>query len=461
MLTYQDLIEVNENEDDRMVFILRAINQHQATDKYKTAEIAEDYYRKQNRTMLDYEKTIVSASGKSIVDEWSPNHKVVSGFFSRFVRQQNQYLLSNGVTWGNDDTADKLGKKFDSQLQRLDKSALIESVAFGFWNLDHLQVFKFLEFVPLYDEENGSLRSGIRYWQIDPSKPLRATLYEEDGYTDYIWNKRDESDGQVLHDKRPYKIVKRRTQAEGEEIVDGQNYPSFPIIPLYANEEHQSELVGIREGIDAYDLIKNGFLNDLDNAQLYWLVRGAGGMDNQDLVEFLDRLLKHKIASLDDGQDISMQEVNIPHEAREQLLNRIERDLYRDYQALNVDEIKSGSVVVAQIKAAYEAMDQKANDHEYMVTDFLDNLLEVVGIDDEATFQRSMLINQSEMIQTVLQAGEYLDGDYMTRKILTILGDGDQAEDVLRNLDDEAGQRIPEPEETPQEAVEQPEEEEV
>ena len=98
-----------------------------------------------------------------------------------------------------------------------------------------------------------------------------------------------------------------------------------------------------------------------------------------------------------------------------------------------------------------------------MVTDFLDNLLEVVGINDEATFQRSMLINQSEMIQTVLQAGEYLDGDYMTRKILTILGDGDQTEEVLRNLDDEAGQRIPveEPEEEPQEVVEESEQEEV
>ena len=458
MLTYQDLIEVNENEDDRMAFILRAINQHQSTDKYKTAEIAEQYYRKKNTTIMQYEKTIATATGKIVKDEWSANHKVASGFFSRFVRQQNQYLLSNGASWGKEDTGDKLGKKFDSQLQKLDKSALIESVAFGFWNLDHLQVFKFLEFVPLYDEENGALRSGIRYWQIDPSKPLRATLYEEDGYTDYIWNKRDESDGQVLHDKRSYKIVKRRTEAEGEEIIDGQNYPSFPIIPLYANEEHQSELVGIREGIDAYDLIKNGFLNDLDNAQIYWLVKGAGGMDNQDLIEFLDRLNKHKIASLDDGQDISLQEVNIPYQAREELLNRIERDLYRDYQALNVDEIKSGSVVVAQIKAAYEAMDQKANDHEYMVTDFLDNLLEVVGIDDEATFQRSMLINQEEMIQTVIQAGDYLDGEYVTRKVLDILGDGDKAEEVIRKKDADDMDRL-NAEEEPTE--EEPVEEEV
>ena len=436
-LTYQDLLEVQDIDKDRMQFVLKAIRQHQQSDMYKTAEIADQYYRKQNTTIINYQKTLTTASGRTILDEWSPNHKVVSGFFSRFVRQQNQYLLSNGAMWGNDDTADKLGKKFDSQLQKLGKAALIGGVAFGFWNLDHLQVFKVTEFVPLFDEENGSLRSGIRFWQIDASKPLRATLYEEDGYTDYIWNTRENKDGEILHAKRSYKIVKRVNQAEGEEIIDTQNYPNFPIVPMWANEEHQSELVGIRDGIDAYDLIKNGFENDLDTAQIYWIVKGAGGMDSQDLVQFLDRLIKNKIASADGDQDIEAQTIQIPFEARERLLDRIERDLYRDYQALNTDEIKSGSVVTAQIKAAYEGMNSKADDYEYMVTDFIDNLMLIVGIDDEATFQRSMLINQSESITTLLQAAQYLPEEYVTRKILFILGDADQAEDILRQMDKE------------------------
>ena len=436
-LTYQDLLEVQDIDKDRMQFVLKAIRQHQQSDMYKMAEIADQYYRKQNTTIINYLKTLTTASGRTILDEWSPNHKVVSGFFSRFVRQQNQYLLSNGAMWGNDDTADKLGKKFDSQLQKLGKAALIGGVSFGFWNLDHLQVFKVTEFVPLFDEENGSLRSGIRFWQIDASKPLRATLYEEDGYTDYIWNTRESKDGEILHAKRSYKIVKRVNQAEGEEIIDTQNYPNFPIIPMWANEEHQSELVGIRDGIDAYDLIKNGFENDLDTAQIYWIVKGAGGMDNQDLVQFLERLYKNKIASVDGDQSIEAQTIQIPFEARERLLDRIERDLYRDYQALNTDEIKSGSVVTAQIKAAYEGMNSKADDYEYMVTDFIDNLMLIVGIDDEATFQRSMLINQSESITTLLQAAQYLPEEYVTRKILFILGDADQAEDILRQMDKE------------------------
>ena len=454
-LTYQDLLEVPDTDKDRMQFIQKAIAQHKESKIFKDAVIADEYYRKRNTTIMNYQKTLTTASGRTILDEWSPNHKVVSGFFSRFVRQQNQFLLSNGVTWGKDDTKDKLGKKFDSTLQKIDKSSLVGGVAFGFWNLDHLQKFEITEFVPLMDEENGSLRSGIRFWQIDANKPLRATLYEEDGYTDYIWNTRENKDGEILHAKRSYKIVKRVNQAEGEEIIAEQNYPNFPIVPLWANDEHQSELVGIREGIDAYDLIKNGFENDLDTAQIYWIVKGAGGMDNQDLVQFLDRLVKNKIASMDGDQDISAETVQIPYAAREALLDRIEKDLYRDYQALNTDEIKSGSVVTAQIKAAYEGMNSKADDHEYMVTDFLDNLMEIVGIDDEATFQRSMLTNQGEQIEWVLQSAQYLSEDYVTRKILTILGDADQIDEVLRDMDNEAADRIPieEPVEEPQEDV--------
>ena len=167
MQTYQDLIALGDREDDRINFIRAVISEHQSTELYRTALIAKDYYKKKNTTITNYQKTLVTASGRMVPDNWSPNHKVVSGFFSRFVRQQNQYLLSNGCAWGKSDTADKLGVKFDSQLQRLGKYALIGGVAFGFWNLDHLQIFEVTEFVPLFDEENGSIRSGVRFWQID------------------------------------------------------------------------------------------------------------------------------------------------------------------------------------------------------------------------------------------------------------------------------------------------------
>lgn len=458
MVTYQDFLQVGDSDQERMDFVQTVIAQHKSSQLYKDALVAFDYYNIQNTTIVDYVKTLVTATGRVIEDKWSPNHKVASGFFKRFAIQQNQYLLGNGATWGNDGTEKKLGKRFDARLQQLGEDAIIGAVAFGFWNFDHMEEFNVTEFAPILDEENGSLRMGVRFWQVEPSKPLRATFYEEDGFTEYIWNTREgKTTGEILKPKQGYIKVRVQNRAEGELSEGDRNYPGFPIIPLWANKQHVSELLGIRDGIDAYDLIKNGFENELDASQLYWIIKGAGGMDNQDLVQFLDRMLTNRIASIEGDQDISAHEVSLPYQARDVLLDRIEKDLYRDYMALNTEEIKSGSVVNAQIKAAYEAMNSKADKYEYQVHEFLDNLLEIVGIDDEATFTRSMLVNGMEIISILIQAGDYLSKEYVTEKILTVLGDADKVQEVLKQMDEENMDRLPE--EPVEETAEEPEQE--
>ena len=68
----------------------------------------------------------------------------------------------------------------------------------------------------------------------------------------------------------------RESIADGTEILDGENYPGFPIVPLWANREHQSELTGLREKIDGYDLIQSGLANTIDEASMiYWRVKNA------------------------------------------------------------------------------------------------------------------------------------------------------------------------------------------
>ena len=49
--------------------------------------------------------------------------------------------------------------------------------------------------------------------------------------------------------------------------------------------------------------------------------------------------------------------------------------------------------------------------------------------------------NQSETLEMVLQAAEYLDDEYVTTKILTLLGDADKAQEVLKRKDAEAADR--------------------
>lgn len=437
MLTFQDLQQIAPDDDNkRMGFVRAVITDHKSSDIYKTAVMGDEYDHKRNITITKYEKTLRTLSGKEIPDRWSPNHKTTRNFFNYFTTQENQFLLGNGVTWNDESTVAKLGDDFDTQLQKAGKTALVQGESFGFFNLDHVEVFGLKEYAPLYDEENGSLRAGVRFWQIANNKPLRATLYEEDGYTSYIWNERDAEGkliegGRIYEPKKPYIQKTKTSEKGGTEIYDGENYPTFPIVPLWGNPLHQSELVGIQEQIDAYDLIKNGFLNDLDTAQLYWVIKGAGGMDDPDLAQFMMRLKQTHFASLDGDQEATPVTVDIPYNARETLLNRLERDLYKDYGALNVDEIKGGAVTATQILAAYEPLNTKADQYEYCLHEFISGILKVAGIEDEnPTFTRSKLINVSEDVQTVLQAAEVLDDEYVTEKILNLLGDGDKFEDI-------------------------------
>ena len=435
--TYQDLQNVGEDEHARIEFVLKAINNYKNCDEYRIAIIAEEYNKHKNVTINEYQKLLYTVTGKAIPDNFSANFKMACRHFHRFITQENQFLLGNGASFDDDSIESKLGtkkKSFDTQLQKLGKAALVQGVAYGFYNLDHLDVFECKEFVPLYDEEDGSLKAGIRFWQIDTTKPLRATLYELDGYTDIMW--RAGQDYEILQQKRPYKLNIRSTEADGDEIYSGENYPGFPIVPLWANPEHQSELVGLREQIDCYDLIKSGFANTVDEASyVYWTIQNAGGMDDVDLAKFVERMKTiHAAAMEEDGAKAESHQQEVPYESREALLDRLDRDLYRDAMALDVESIASGAATATQIRAAYEPLNSKADDFEYCVKEFVDGILDIAGLESEVTFTRSMIINTAEDINCVLAAAQYLSPDYVTKKILDIFGDGDQAETMLNEM---------------------------
>lgn len=410
MKTYQDL----QSAGDVKAFIMQAIAEHRGSRMYKIAADAELYDRKQNVTILAYQKLLYTLSGQAVPDNYSANFKIVSGFFNRFITQLNQYLLGNGVILKS---KKRLGADFDAKLQQIGRAALVQGVAFGLWNLDKLEIFKLTEFAPLYDEENGALMAGIRFWQIDGDKPLRATLYEIDGYTDFI--KRDKKGLEILNPKRTYRQIVKRSVMDGVQIFNGGNYPGFPIVPLWGNPQHQSELIGLREGIDAYDLIKSGFANDLDDASMiFWTLENVGGMDDIDLAKFVERMKTVKAAVVDaDGAKAEAHTIDVPYAAREAMLERIQKDLYRDAQVLDVDVISASAKTATEIRAAYQPMDNKVDQYEYCVLQFLSELFKIVGVNDEPKFTRSRIVNQMEETQMILMAAQYLDDETLLNKL--------------------------------------------
>ena len=97
MLTYQDLLAIGESDKAKMDFVRSAIFKHQSTDLYRNAVIADKYDKKQNVTIMDYQKLLYKVTGEAVPDNFSANYKIASNFFFRFVTQESQYLLGNGI----------------------------------------------------------------------------------------------------------------------------------------------------------------------------------------------------------------------------------------------------------------------------------------------------------------------------------------------------------------------------
>lgn len=400
-----------------MEFVQSVVSDHMGCPMYRTAKTAEKYYAKHNVTIERFQKFLYSANGNAYPDLFSANYRLKTLFFRRFVIQQVQYVLSNGVIFAGN-AKDKLGPAFDNRLQSLAKKAMVDGVAYGFWNKDHVEVFAYADtenepgFAALHDEEDGSLKAGVRYWSIPGTGTKRYTLYEIDGYTEYIQLKGDGI--KVKQEKRPYVEIVKTTVADGETIESGDNYPGFPIIPMYANDLKQSELIGIRESIDCYDFIKSGLANVIDDtSSVFWVLKNAGGMDDWDIAQFLDRMrtLRASVVDSDAGGEAEAHTLDVPYQAREAMIARLRNDLYEDFQLVDMEKIMSGNLTATAIRMGYQSQDDKCGDFEYCIRDFIDKLLTLLGIDDEPSFKWNRIANQSEETQMVLTAATYLDNE--------------------------------------------------
>ena len=447
MLTYEDFKACGKDEKKKINFILTAISEHKHSAAYLKAVEAQQYYDGVNPTINKFEKVIFDMQGKAHIDMWSANHKIASQFYPMEVNQEVAYLLGNGVIFGKKETKKKLGKLFDANVLKVVLYGRVAGQSFGYWNYDHMEPFKLTQFVPIKGEENGALMLGIRFWQIALNKPLRVTLYELDGVTEYIQRPGEEM--QILEAKKAYMNTYRSSEAEGTTIVDGQNYDGFPIVPYYANERHESTITGKRNTIDALDLATSSMVNNVDEGNLiYWVLTNCGGMDDLDDARFIEQLrLSHVLhADGDAGAKAEAHTVEAPFQGTTATIEQLENRLYKDFQAFDPDSVSQSNQSATAIHAAYIPLDLKCDiEIEPQVTEFITGILKLAGIDDEPSYQRNQILNKMEETQTLVLQATYLPEEYLRKKMLFVNGDIDMLDTIEKQMAEDSMKRITPP----------------
>ena len=412
-ITWQDYLGASDKE----ALLLEAIRRYKASPEFHRALEANCYFRGENSAVA--RKTILrackiegrDASGRRRIRTGTEDvvgNRIASAFLYRFVTQQNQFLLSEGVSLPPE-CKQALGADFDRQLEHLGECALLHGCAWGFWNADHLEIIEaaknaYTGFFPLLDEMTGEMMLGVQFWQIAPERPVYVRVFDREGVRIF---REDRHGLSIVTEKESYRRTLSEDALESVVTIDS-GYGRLPLIPLRANKDASSELTpAIKAKIDAYDAILSDFADNLDRANdVYWVLNNFGGTMDE-VAELLEQINRVKaVANISDGSGTGAtaepHTIEVPYTARREALSLLERALYQDYMALDMDALTGGSLTNVAIRAAAANLNLKADRYEWQLRQFVQNLLALIGHPTEdIRFNRQCIANESEVVSDI------------------------------------------------------------
>ncbi|QTL96550.1 phage portal protein [Iocasia frigidifontis] len=383
-----------------------------------------DYYHNRNDIrdrLIKYWK-----DGEEKTDETAANNRLPHNWQKLLVDQKANYLVGKPITFNasenstedEDPTYDEqfvekvnglLAEQFDDDIWELTKNASNKGVE---WLHPYIRtegdfdyvVIDAMEFIPIWEtSKQKELSAGLRYYilNVNGEDRIKVEYWTRDTVTYYL-----ESENGVL-------------EQDGEEEPhfkyngEPQSWGKVPFIPFKNNEEMIGDLWQYKELVDSYDRNMSDLDNNLEDIQdAVWVLKNYAG---QSLQEFNDNLRYFKALKVDGEGDAKTITVDIPVEAKKEFLNRTEENIYTFGQGVNTKTDKFGNNPTGvALKFMYALLDLKADKTErkfkrairkflWFIAEYL-RYAEKKEFDYKAvqiTFNKSMLINESEKIDSV------------------------------------------------------------
>lgn len=445
-VTYNDL-QLCVTEEQRITFIKKAISEHETSPMFLTGRIAGEFYRNKDNVLEASKNYVYDANGNAIEDTISPNHKLTANFFYLFTTQLVAYLLGNGVSFDNPEIKKKLGgPDFDYAVQQILAYAACDGEGYGYVSDSGIKPLCYAcklngnepYLVPLKDEDDGEVKAAIRYWRLTPDSPLRVTLFEEDGITEYK-ERVDVENGvrinttelEIYKEKSKYKPKTVSNDLKGVYSDEGENYKSLPIVPM-GFICGQSSIEGNVGLLHAYNVILSDMANGVDMNTTYWKVKNADGMSKKDDNAMLYDIFRTHVIHTPEGVEVDKDEVSMRTAEYQAVLAILRAVLYEKFQAVDTSNVSASAKTTVEIKSAYENLDRKCDEVEKYVAGFIRNCLVVIGEDPNEPFhfKRPNNINQSEFVQLILTALPVIGEDTALKQILESLGLIDEYEAI-------------------------------
>jgi SPP1 family phage portal protein len=363
------------------------------------------HYKPEKKQMSEID--VVDADGNVKTIKLGSSAFLYTNYFKMLVNQKINYLLAKEPTVKETEVMSIT--VITDLLEDLLLNAALDTAAWVHFYVNEENRLDWIlihdsEIIPLYDKYNKNIIGIIRYYKIN-----------EEEFKIEEWNLKGVTITTVRKDKIVDSIHESHFVVEtvfnGElENMEAKNLPFIPFLPLYNNKSKVSDMDGIHELLDMYNQINSGFVDNINRFQeAIMKLKGFSG-DKDTLKETMDNLKTYKMAGMPEDGDMEYMAVEIPVEARKVILDILKENIFKIGQGLDPDTLGDGNITNVVIKNRYSGLDMKANGTEKQIKLFYEKFARCLTLyymtkyDDKITCNRSMLINEKELIESCVMS---------------------------------------------------------
>lgn len=389
--------------------------------KHDTTKMKEGqkYYYNENDILK--RKQYYYKDGAKTEDDTKANNKIPHNWHKLLVDQKVAYLVGKPIVLqAREDQKEYedrlnliLGEEWDDSLNELAKNSSNKGTEWLHVYINQEGLFKFIiipaeEIIPIYDTSlQENLEAVLRYYlvEVNGKDRIRVEWWTRETVTFYI---QDDSGDFILDDTEP-----RKPEYHFYYNDIGYGWGKVPFIEFPNNEERNSDLKFYKELIDNYDLNVSDLANNLEEIQEIIMI--LKGYESTNLSEFKENLRYYKTIKVtgDKGSGVDKLELNIPIEAKKEMLDRLEENIFLFGQGVNMKTDRFGnSPSGVALKFLYSLLDLKASIMERKFRKSIKRLLwfttEYINIIDkkkydsttvQVTFRKTMITNDKEDVE--------------------------------------------------------------
>lgn len=397
------------------------VKEWEASEKRNLMLLGDLYYR--NRMNVDK---------KAKDAHWKSDIRMKHGFVRKLVDQKIGYLLSKtpSITTDNEVYQQKLNEFFDggmlNKLKKVGKEAVNKGVAYLYPYIDEKGELSFMRFkseqiLPYYaDEERMKVQCFIRVYEVEyylgteKKRQKKVEFYHDNGITFYTF---DDS-GNLIPD-----IQENGEYEQDYHFILGEKkllWEEIPLIHFRYNEEEQPLIEMVKTLVDNYNVqasINADVLADIPN--FIYVLKNYGG---QDLAEFLMELARYRTIKTDEDGGVDTLKADPQTSSVEAELERTRKAIYEFGRGVDTTNEDLGNASGVALKYRFADLDLDCNIFEAEMKSSIEHMLwfythylNMIGEGDfteekvSITFNRDIIINESEVIQSVKNSVGILD----------------------------------------------------